>query len=134
MSKLTVVTKETLADTDTAVSAYLKLCLNRPGSVLLESAETHDSVGRYSIIAFDPIIRMELRADGVTVQNGGAPEPSSPEPVFRSDSGNRGGLRRDASGRTPGRGIFNGVHRVRRGAAHRRTRPHPVLQPASGHG
>jgi anthranilate synthase component 1 len=82
MSKLTVVTKETLADTDTAVSAYLKLCLNRPGSVLLESAETHDSVGRYSIIAFDPIIRMELRADGVTVQNGGPPEPSSTSRFF----------------------------------------------------
>ncbi|MBU2549245.1 MAG: anthranilate synthase component I family protein [Proteobacteria bacterium] len=67
MSTLSVVTRERLADTETAVSAYLKLCRGRSDSFLLESAETHETVGRYSIIAFDPLSALELWPETVRV-------------------------------------------------------------------
>ena len=70
MNDLKVFTKEKLADTETAVSAYLKLCRRRPDSFLLESAETHESVGRYSIIAYDPIVALELWPEEVRLTNG----------------------------------------------------------------
>lgn len=65
MPDFRVVTREMLADMETPVSAYLKLCHNRPDSALLESAEPHESIGRYSIIAFDPLTVLELWPDNV---------------------------------------------------------------------
>lgn len=65
--------KEKLADTETPVSAYNKLCRAVPDSFLLESVETHESVGRYSIIAFDPISSLTLWPDKVSqIEEGGA--------------------------------------------------------------
>ncbi len=69
MTAMQVVTKERLADTETPVSAFLKLCHDQPDSFLLESAEEHENIGRYSIIAFDPLAKLELRADEVMVSN-----------------------------------------------------------------
>ena len=69
MTDLQVVTKEKLADTETPVSAFLKLCQDQPDSFLLESAEEHENIGRYSIIAFDPLARLELWPDKVLVSN-----------------------------------------------------------------
>ncbi|CAN2041469.1 Anthranilate synthase component 1 [Candidatus Magnetomoraceae bacterium gMMP-15] len=63
MSSFKIISTEKLADIETPVSAYLKLCQNRQDSFLLESVETKDFTGRYSIIAFDPIFAMELRKD-----------------------------------------------------------------------
>lgn len=58
---LKVVKRRRLADTETPVSVYDKLCRDQEDSFLLESVETHESAGRYSIIAFDPVWRLELR-------------------------------------------------------------------------
>ena len=60
MTALKVLTKVKLADTETPVSAYMKLGRDRNDSFLLESAETHETVGRWSIIAFDPLLTIEL--------------------------------------------------------------------------
>jgi len=82
MGGMTIVTRERLADTETAVSAYLKLCRSRPDSFLLESAETHESIGRFSIIAFDPLDTLELWPDEVRVTNGYGPASHPPERFF----------------------------------------------------
>ena len=58
--KLSVVTREVLSDTETPVTAYYKLCAERPDSVLLESVEPHESVGRFSIVAYDPLASLTL--------------------------------------------------------------------------
>ena len=75
--------KEKLADTETAVSAYLKLCQGRADSFLLESAESHENIGRYSIIAFDPIAAIELWPDRVVVSNGAGPETRPAQEFFQ---------------------------------------------------
>ena len=49
-----VVWTRLVADLETPVSAYLKLCSGREMSLLLESVEGGATRGRYSIIAFDP--------------------------------------------------------------------------------
>jgi len=58
--KLNVMQKDKLADIETPVSAYLKLCKQRKDSFLLESVEKKEITGRYSIIAYDPIFAMEM--------------------------------------------------------------------------
>jgi anthranilate synthase component 1 len=65
MEALKVVTKERLADTETPVSAFHKLCRGRPDAALLESVEPHESVGRYSIVALDPLSSLELWSNEV---------------------------------------------------------------------
>ncbi len=63
MGTLRVMSKEKLADTETPVSAYLKLCRGKPDSFLLESVETKDVTGRYSVVALDPVFALELHED-----------------------------------------------------------------------
>jgi anthranilate synthase component I len=70
MPTLIIVSKEKLADTETPVSAYLKLCRDRADSFLLESVETKELTGRYSIVAFDPIFGIELGVDDGFSWNG----------------------------------------------------------------
>ncbi len=65
MPALTAKSVEKLADTETPVSAYLKLCNGKADSFLLESVETKDITGRFSIVAFDPIFSMELDRERV---------------------------------------------------------------------
>ncbi|OGI20073.1 MAG: hypothetical protein A3B68_00525 [Candidatus Melainabacteria bacterium RIFCSPHIGHO2_02_FULL_34_12] len=48
--------KELLADLETPVSAFYKLCENKPYSFLLESVEANEKIGRYSIIGTEPIL------------------------------------------------------------------------------
>ena len=47
--------KELLADEETPVSAFYKICHKKPYSFLLESVEGGEKIGRYSIIGTDPI-------------------------------------------------------------------------------
>lgn len=47
---------EMLADLETPVSAFYKLCKNKPYSFLLESVEGGEKIGRYSIIGTEPIL------------------------------------------------------------------------------
>jgi len=68
MSTLQAVTKELLADADTPVSAYLKLCAKMDNSFLFESGEGMDNVGRYSIVAWDPLAELRLDADRVVLE------------------------------------------------------------------
>ena len=43
-----------VADTETPISAYLKLCSEQPYSFLFESVEGGNTLGRYTILGFDP--------------------------------------------------------------------------------
>ena len=60
MAQLTAVTSELLADTETPVAAFIKLCGDEPYSFLLESCEGLENVGRFSIVAWDPLCTIEL--------------------------------------------------------------------------
>jgi len=66
MSQLIYLSQEKLADIETPVSAYIKLCKGLENSFLLESVEKKERTGRYSIIAYDPIFGIELTKDQVT--------------------------------------------------------------------
>lgn len=60
MPGLTAFYKEVLADMETPVSAYRKLCAHEPESYLFESGENLEGFGRYSIVAWDPLERLKL--------------------------------------------------------------------------
>ncbi len=47
---------ELLADLDTPVSTFYKLCDKKPYSFLLESVEGNEKIGRYSLIGTEPIL------------------------------------------------------------------------------
>ncbi|MBM3299123.1 MAG: chorismate-binding protein, partial [Deltaproteobacteria bacterium] len=71
MATLTIRSVERLSDLETPVSAYLKLCRGLVDSFLLESVETKDVTGRYSVVAFDPILVITLEDDRVVKANSG---------------------------------------------------------------
>src|SRR5215212_6560950 len=60
------VTRRLLADSETAVGIYRKLAANRPGTVLLESAEQGKRWARYSFVG--------VRTAGVLTERGGTTE------------------------------------------------------------
>jgi anthranilate synthase component 1 len=74
--------KEKLADTETPVSAYLKLCLHRRDSFLLESVEKGETLGRYSIVGWDPLLSLELQPDRAVVSRMGVEEIHPREAFF----------------------------------------------------
>jgi anthranilate synthase component 1 len=82
MSTLQAVTKELLADADTPVSAYLKLCAREDYSFLFESGEGMESVGRYSIVAWDPMAELRLDAEKVTLEVGSLAREGSADDFF----------------------------------------------------
>ena len=49
-------THELLADLETPVSTFYKVCQNKPYSFLLESVEREEKLGRYSFIGTEPIL------------------------------------------------------------------------------
>lgn len=55
--------QELVADTDTPVGAWYKVCAGQPYSFLLESVEGGESLGRYSLLSCDPLWRFEARGD-----------------------------------------------------------------------
>ena len=63
-SPVVPVTRRLLADSETAVGIYRKLARNRPGTVLLESAEQGKRWSRYSFVG--------VRAAGVLTERDGA--------------------------------------------------------------
>ena len=71
MGSLQAYTKELLADADTPVSAYVKLCQGEETSFLFESGEGVDSVGRYSIVAWEPVSTLRLEHGQTLVEHGG---------------------------------------------------------------
>ncbi len=59
--------QEWVADLDTPVSAWYKVCAGQPYSFLLESVEGGETIGRYSLLGCDPLWVLETR-DACTTQ------------------------------------------------------------------
>ena len=53
--------QEWVADLDTPVSAWCKVCAGQPYSFLLESVEGGENIGRYSLLGCDPLWVLETR-------------------------------------------------------------------------
>jgi anthranilate synthase component 1 len=58
--------QEWVADLDTPVSAWCKVCAGQPYSFLLESVEGGNSLARYSLLGCDPLWVLETRCDRTT--------------------------------------------------------------------
>ncbi len=58
--------QEWVADLDTPVSAWYKVCAGQPYSFLLESVEGGESLGRYSLLGCDPLWILEARGATTT--------------------------------------------------------------------
>ncbi|AKG23050.1 anthranilate synthase component I [Calothrix sp. 336/3] len=56
--------QEWVADLDTPVSAWYKVCAGEPYSFLLESVEGGEKIGRYSLLGCNPLWVLEARGDG----------------------------------------------------------------------
>jgi len=57
--------REVLADLETPISVFMKLCLEEPGAFLLESVEGGEKVARYSFLGGRPLLTLANR-EGVT--------------------------------------------------------------------
>ena len=60
---------EIIADLETPVSAYYKVCKDKKYSFLLESVEGGESVGRYSFIGFDPLYILKSDLEETSIFN-----------------------------------------------------------------
>ncbi|NEP01484.1 MAG: anthranilate synthase component I [Symploca sp. SIO2E9] len=58
--------QEWVADLETPVSAWYKICAGQPYSFLLESVEGGDNLGRYSLLGCDPLWVLEARGNCTT--------------------------------------------------------------------
>ncbi len=58
--------QEWVADLDTPVSAWYRVCAGQPYSFLLESVEGGEQLGRYSLLGCDPLWILEARGDQTT--------------------------------------------------------------------
>jgi anthranilate synthase component I len=58
--------QEWVADLDTPVSAWYKVCAGQPYSFLLESVEGGEKIGRYSFLGCNPLWTLEARGEQTT--------------------------------------------------------------------
>jgi anthranilate synthase component I len=58
--------QEWVADLDTPVSAWYRVCAGQPYSFLLESVEGGERIGRYSLLGCNPLWVLECRAEQTT--------------------------------------------------------------------
>lgn len=58
--------RELVADLETPVSAWYKVCAGAPYSFLLESVEGGETLGRYSFLAADPMWVLQAKGDKTT--------------------------------------------------------------------
>lgn len=58
--------QEWVADLETPVSAWYKVCAGQPYSFLLESVEGGENIGRYSLLGCDPLWVLENRGERTT--------------------------------------------------------------------
>lgn len=58
--------QEWVADLETPVSAWYKVCAGQPYSFLLESVEGGENLGRYSLLGCDPLWILEARGNQTT--------------------------------------------------------------------
>ncbi|MEM6610887.1 MAG: anthranilate synthase component I family protein [Cyanobacteria bacterium P01_C01_bin.72] len=68
--------QELVADLETPVSAWYKVCAGQPYNFLLESVEGEEKLGRYSFLGCDPMWVLEARGDKTTqtLRNGSVNE------------------------------------------------------------
>ncbi len=55
--------QEWVADLDTPVSAWYRVCADQPYNFLLESVEGGENIGRYSLLGCDPLWILEVRGN-----------------------------------------------------------------------
>ncbi|MFZ5587629.1 MAG: anthranilate synthase component I family protein [Thermodesulfobacteriota bacterium] len=82
MIQLAVAHQELLADTETPVSAFVKLCGQTGDALLLESGETVENVGRFSVAAWDPLARLVLHPDRAELSGLGGPRQAPAADFF----------------------------------------------------
>ena len=58
--------QEWIADLDTPVSAWYKVCAGQPYSFLLESVEGGENIGRYSLLGCNPLWILSARGETTT--------------------------------------------------------------------
>ena len=58
--------QEWVADLETPVSAWYKVCAGQPDSFLLESVEGGEKLGRYSFLGCDPVWILEIKGEQTT--------------------------------------------------------------------
>ena len=58
--------QEWMADLETPVSAWYKVCAGQPYSFLLESVEGGEKLGRYSFLGCDPVWILEIKGEETT--------------------------------------------------------------------
>ena len=58
--------QEWIADLDTPVSAWYRVCKDQPYNFLLESVEGGEKIGRYSFLGCDPLWILEAKGDRTT--------------------------------------------------------------------
>ncbi len=96
--RLVPIYREVLADTDTPVSAFVKLRNDSP-AFMLESVEGGERLARYSFIGRNPLATIQFRNGSVQINQGGAKTTASygdPTAVLREE------LERYRSARPPG--------------------------------
>ncbi len=57
---ITPIYQELMADLETPLSAFLKVCRNEPYTFLLESVEGGENLARYSFIGCEPYLTLKL--------------------------------------------------------------------------
>lgn len=72
-----VVWTRLVADLETPVSAYLKLCDRRPMSFLLELIEGGSARGRYSVIGFSPDLVWTANGDKASINRTPLTDPAA---------------------------------------------------------
>ncbi len=79
MILLHAVAKEYPGNSETPASAYAKLCRREYTAYLFESADHFEGVGRYSVIAWDPIAHITLSNKGAEIAtvNGSVVKPAN---------------------------------------------------------
>jgi anthranilate synthase component I len=74
--------EEIVADLETPVSAYLKVCEGRPYAFLLESVERADTVGRYSFLGADASVVFRSKGTQCAIIRDGKEQPfTSDDPM-----------------------------------------------------
>jgi anthranilate synthase component I len=58
--------QEWVADLETPVSAWYKICAGQPYNFLLESVEGGETIGRYSFLGCDPVWILQAKGDKIT--------------------------------------------------------------------
>lgn len=85
--------REVLADLETPISVFMKLCLEEPGAFLLESVEGGEKVARYSFLGCRPLVTLANR-DGFTRVTDGDAASEYRTVGHVTDAGADGGGRR----------------------------------------